>query len=102
MGDLTEAVEYIIESYTAYLIEDERNHTKLLAETARLIENTAKITAKTEVSRKYFEINRSKREDLFKLAMKVLDTAIKKGDLQYAQCAERTLDILYQKYPFSF
>ena len=60
------------------------------------------LQAHTELAEAYFSRQMQERERLFRSASAVLEKAIEQGNVEIAQIALRTIEIVHHKSPFSF
>ena len=95
-------VNDIIREHYNYLAVCEGRSTEVTKHIAVLTLKSKELQAHTELAEKYFTYQMQERERLFKSASAVLEKAMELGDIDIAQIALRTIEIVHQKSPFSF
>lgn len=95
-------VNDVIQEHYRYLSECEVNSTEVAKHTALLKAKSKELQAHTEMAEKYFTHQMQERERLFKSASVVLEKAMELGDIEIAQIAVRTIEVIHKKSPFSF
>lgn len=102
MGLITGLVNDIVKEHYAYISESERNSTEMAKNIAILKEKTKKLQANRELAERYFSHQMQERERIFSSASKVLDKAMKEGDVEFAQIAVKAIEVTHKKSPFSY
>lgn len=102
MGLISDLVNDIIREHYEYISECERNSTEIEKSIATLKLKTKELQANIELATSYFQHQMQERERLFASASKVLDKAMKNGDVEFAQIAIKTIGIVHKKSPFSY
>lgn len=98
---IADVISDIIKGHYQYISDCERNHTEMEKDIAILKAKTYELQAKRELAEQYFQYQMQERKRLFHSANQVLEKAIEKGDVEYAQIATKTIEIIHQKSPFS-
>lgn len=102
MNLIKDLVNDIIEAHYIYISECERNSTEVKKNIAILKVKTKELQANIELATNYFQHQMQERERLFTSASKVLDKAIKNGDIEFAQIAIKAMEVIHKKSPFSY
>lgn len=102
MSLISSLVNDIVEEHYAYISECERNSTEMAKSIAILKAKTKDLQANREFAESYFQHQMQERERLFLSASKVLDKAMKEGDVEFAQIAVKAIEIIHKKSPFSY
>lgn len=102
MNLIKDLVNDIIEAHYIYISECEHNSTEVNKNIAILKVKTKELQANIELATNYFQYQMQERERLFTSASKVLDKAIKNGDIEFAQIAIKAMEVIHKKSPFSY
>lgn len=102
MNIISDIIKDLINEHYKYISECEIKSTELARQTATIRAKTKILQTHTDLAEKYFQYQMQERERLFTSASKMLEIAIKNGDVEIAQIALKTLEIIHKKSPFSF
>ena len=102
MSIITKIVNDIVSEHYIYLSNCEEDSTKIEKSIAVLKVRNSELQANRELAECYFNMQIKEKERLFNSASKVLEKAIEKGNVEVAQIALRSIEIVHKKSPFSF
>lgn len=102
MDIISDIVKDLIQEHYRYISECEVNSTETEKQIAIIKTKTKELQAHTELAQKYFQYQMQERERLFKSASTVLEKAMKTGNVDFAQTAIKTIEVVHNKSPFSF
>ena len=102
MSIIAEIVNNIVSEHYTYLSNCEKNSTEIEKSIAVLKAKNRELQANTELAEYYFNMQIKERERLFNSASKVLEKAIQEGNVEIAQIALVSIEIIHKKSPFSF
>ena len=100
--DISDIVKDLIQEHHRYILECEKNSTEIEKQRAIIKAKTKELQMYTELAQKHFQYKIQERERLFKSASSVLEKAMQIGDIDIAQIAIRTIEVVHNKSPFSF
>lgn len=100
MSWMSKLINEIVQEHYAYISESDRNHTEMEKKIAILKAKTKKLQADGELAESYFFHQMEERERLFSSANKVLDKAMEEGNIEFAQIAIKTIEVVHKKSPF--
>ncbi len=95
-------IKDLVQEHYRYISECEAESTETERQIALIKEKTKELQVRTELAEAYFSHQMQERERLFLSASAVLDKAIELGNMEIAQIALRTIEIVRHKSPFSF
>ncbi len=102
MDIISDIVKDLIREHYRYISECEANSTEAEKQIAVIKVKTKELQAHTELAQKYFQHQIQERERLFKSASAVLEKAMETGNVDFAQIAVRTIEVVHRRSPFSF
>jgi hypothetical protein len=102
MGLISGLVNDIVKEHYVYISECERNSSEMAKNIAILKAKTKELQVNRELAESHFQHQMQERERLFSSASKVLDKAMKEGDVEYAQIAVKAIEVIHKKSPFSY
>ena len=95
-------IKDLVQEHYRYISECEAESTETERQIALIKEKTKELQVHTELAEAYFSHQMQERERLLQSASAVLDKAIELGNVEIAQIALRTIEIVHHKSPFSF
>lgn len=98
---VSELIQDIVKEHYAYIANCECEATERKKQIAAISMQTKLLQANSEIAKKYFEQQMEERNRLFVSANKVLETAMERGDYEFAQIAVIALEVIHKKSPFS-
>lgn len=102
MSLISKLINEIVQEHYAYISESERNRTETDKKIAILKAKTKKLQADGELAESYFFHKMEERERLFSSANKLLDKAMEEGNIEVAQIATKTIEVVHKKSPFKY
>ena len=102
MEIIIQIAKALIEENCKYMMQCEINSTEAEKQIAIIKEKTKELQANAEMAREYFQHQIRERESLFQSANALLEKAIETGNVELAQLAMRTIEIVHNQSPFSF
>lgn len=102
MGLISGLANDIVKEHYAYISECERNSTEMAKSIAILKAKTKELQFNRELAESYFQQQIQERERLFSSASKVLNKAMKEGDVEYAQIAVKAIEVIHKKSHFNY
>lgn len=99
---ISSLVNDIVKEHYAYLSEFELKSTEIEKNIAILKVKTKELQANRELAESYFFHQMEERERLFSSASKVLDKAMEIGNVELAQIAIKTIEVIHKKSPFKY
>lgn len=88
----------LAKKHNEYLMDLERYNTQLAKNTAEVTALTKELSAKRELVNAYFSIRLKEKEQMYFMANKVLDQAIKTGNVEMAELAVKQIKIIKSEH----
>lgn len=102
MNIISDIVNDLVREHYNYISECEKQGTERTKKIAIITAKTKELQAYTDMAEAFFSHQLQERDRLFDSANKVLDKALENGDVDFAQIAIRTIEIVNRKSPFSY